>query len=292
MLKTSISTYSFSQYLWANKMTQLDCVAKAKELGFDGIEFVGLQPHDGSSPMEYAKTLRAACKEAGLAITNYTVGADFLKCSDLDQEIQSVKEQVDLAEALGAVSMRHDATTGYAPGERKYRGFDDALPILADACREVTRYAAGKGIRTMVENHGNFCQDSFRVEKLVNQVADENFGLLCDMGNYLCADEDPAAALGRTAPYAFYAHAKDFIVKSAQEPNPGEGFFRSRNGTYLRGTIIGHGNVPVLHCLTALKQAGYDGYVAIEFEGMEDCLLGIRVGLQNLKRYIAMAEAE
>ena len=33
------------------------------------------------------------------------------------------------------------------------------------------------------------------------------------MGNFLCADEDPASAFARVAPYAYYVHAKDFIVK-------------------------------------------------------------------------------
>ena len=56
---------------------------------------------------------------------------------------------------------------------------------------------------------------------------------------------------------------------------------------YLRGTIIGHGDVPVVQCLRALKGAGYDGYLAIEFEGMEDCMMGIQIGLNNLKKYVA-----
>ena len=36
-----------------------------------------------------------------------------------------------------------------------------------------------------------------------------------------------------------------------------------------------------------MKGAGYDGYVSIEFEGMEDCIQGISIGLANLKRYVA-----
>lgn len=86
-------------------------------------------------------------------------------------------------------------------------------------------------MRTMVENHGLFCQDSERV--------------------------------------------------------PGEGFFRSRNGNYLRGAIVGQGDVPLRHCLSALKAAGYEGSIAIEFEGMEDCLTGLRIGLANLRRALA-----
>ena len=35
-MKTSVTLYSFSQYVNAGKLTQLDCIAKAKELGFDG----------------------------------------------------------------------------------------------------------------------------------------------------------------------------------------------------------------------------------------------------------------
>ena len=73
--------------------------------------------------------------------------------------------------------------------------------------------------------------------------------------------------------------------KSGNEPDPGEGFFSSRSGNYLRGTIIGHGNVPVKHCLHLLKAAGFDGTISIEFEGMEPCVDAVRIGLANLKKY-------
>ena len=74
----------------------------------------------------------------------------------------------------------------------------------------------------------------------------------------LCADEDPASAFARVAPYAYYVHAKDFIVKPFTDADPGEGSFRSRGGKYLRGTIVGHGNVPIKQCMYQLKRAGYD----------------------------------
>lgn len=287
-MRVSISSYSFTRLLQSGELTQLDCVAKAKEMGFDAIEFVDILPHDGSTETEYAAKLRMECERMGLPVSNYTFGADFLKGSggDAAVEIERVKRQIDIAEILGAKSVRHDATTGYPEGTRGCRGFDDCLPVLADACRQVTEYAAQKGIRTMVENHGFFAQDSERVEKLVNAVANDNFGLLCDMGNFLCVDEDPARAFSRVANYAFYAHVKDFIIKSGMEPDPGEGFFRSRGGNYLRGTIIGHGMVPVKQCIAILKAAEYQGNIAIEFEGMEDTFQGISVGLANLRRYL------
>lgn len=281
-MKISVSSYSFNRYLVSNEMTQMDCVLKAKELGFDAIEFVDILAPDGITKEEYAKALRDQCLKANLPVSCFTFGADFLKGSagNTKAEIERVKKMVDIAEILGVKFLRHDATTGDG------RTFDTILPIISDACREVTEYAFSKGIKTMVENHGFFCQDSIRVEKLYAAVDHENFGLLTDMGNFLCVDEDPATAFGRVAPYAFYAHAKDFYVKSAMLPDPGEGFFTSRSGNFLKGTIIGHGDVPVKQCLKVLNTVGFNGYLAIEFEGMEEPIKAISIGLANLRKYI------
>lgn len=289
-MKVSVSTYSFSQMMHKGEITQFGCIAKAKEMGFDAVEIVDIIPHDGSSEIEYAHKLAEEAKKLEMPLSSFTFGADFLYGSDgdIDAEIERVKCMVDIAEILGVPSIRHDATRGYDAKDRLQRGFEELLPTLIKGCRVVTEYASTKGIRTTVENHGFFCQDSMRVEKLVTGVAHPNFGLLVDMGNFLCADENPADAVSRVAPYAYYAHAKDFHVKSGMAANPGNGFFKSRGGNYLRGAIIGHGDVPVLQCLSILKQAGYDGYIAIEFEGMEHPLTGIQVGLANLRHYLAM----
>ena len=288
-MKISVSTYSFSQLLNSGELNQFSCIAKAKELGFDAVEFVDILPHDGSSERDYAKRLGQEVRRQGLEVSNFTFGADFLNAAGgAKAEIARVKERIELAVELGATSVRHDATIGL-PAGKGYRSFDSVLPILSDACRQITEYAATLGVRTMVENHGQFCQESSRVEKLVAAVDHPNFGLLADMGNFLCADEDPTLAFGRIAPYAFYAHAKDFHFKSGSGDNPGPGFFTTRAGNYLRGAIIGHGCVPVRQCLSVLKANGYQGMIAVEFEGLEDCLTGVRLGLDNLRRFAQQA---
>lgn len=265
-------------------MTQMDCIAKAKEMGFDAIEFSDVIPERGKSANDYAKMLKEECDKINLPVSSLTFGADFLTGSNgnIEAEKKRVKSIIDLAEILDAKLIRHDATSGDG------RSFDKVMNTLADACREISEYGAEKGIKTTVENHGFFCQDSERMERLYNAVNYPNFGLLADMGNFFCADEMPDTAFGRIAPYVLHVHAKDFHVKSAMLPNPGEGFFHSRSGNYLRGAIIGHGNVPVLHCLKAVKKAGYGDYIAIEFEGMEDAIKGISISLKNLRNYISM----
>lgn len=284
-MKYAVSSYSFQAMLEAGTLTQFSCIAEAKKLGFDAIEFVGIMPHDGSNREEYAAKLQEECGKQGLFVSNYTFGADFLNAPDRQAEIDRVKAELEIAKILGAVSVRHDATAGYPADSGKFQSFDSILPVLADAVREVTLYAQTLGIRTMVENHGYFSQDSRRVEKLHQAVNHENFGLLCDMGNFLCADEKPEEAVGRVAPYARYVHAKDFLFKDGSFGNPGEGFFPTRAGNYLRGTIVGHGIVPVRKCISILKRAGYDGTIAIEFEGLENNLTALKIGLANLRRF-------
>ena len=110
-------------------------------------------------------------------------------------------------------------------------------------------------------------------------MAHDNYGLLVDVGNFVCADEDNCAAVSRVAPYAFHVHAKD-MYKST-EPKPGYGMTRGCN--YFKGAIVGVGDVNVEKCLQILKRVGYDGFCSIEFEGSVDCIEGIAKGFENLK---------
>ncbi len=290
-MKFGVSSYSFHK-LYNADFTQLDAAKAAKEMGFDYFEVAELLVPEGRDKLEYAKEFAVACKEIGIEIGNYTIAADFInsKTGSVAGEIARLEKEVDVAEALGATGMRHDATWGI--GENCYakgRGFQNILPYLIEGCRGVTEYAQKKGIRTMIENHGTFCQESRRVEQLVCGVDHPNFGVLVDIGNFLCADENPIDAVGRLAPFAFHAHAKDFIIKSGAEADPGENFFGTRGGNYLRGTIVGQGNAPVFQCIRVLKKSGYDLTFSIEFEGYEDNMDAVRIGLANLKKYWEMA---
>ncbi|MEE1201067.1 MAG: TIM barrel protein, partial [Christensenellales bacterium] len=100
---------------------------------------------------------------------------------------------------------------------------------------------------------------------------------------FLCADEPPMHAMPIAAPYAVHAHAKDFLVR---EENPGEGWFQSRGGKFLRGTVVGHGDVNVRECVRQLRSDGYDGWLSLEFEGMERNLDALRWGLAYLQHLL------
>lgn len=282
-MKYSVSSYSYSSLVSAGEYTEKQLIALAKEMGFDGIEFAEIHAPEGMDKLTYAKELKAEAEKHEIDIVAYCIGSDLLY--DRENQINKLKNEVDVAEALGCKLMRHDASGGYKENEKKQgMGFNNALPVIVEGYKAVTEYAKTKGIRTCIENHGFFAQDSERVAAIINGVNDENFGALVDIGNFMCADEDPAIAVGNVAPYAFHVHAKDFHFKKGTEFIPSDGFFMTRGGNFLRGAIIGHGAVPVMQCLRILKNAGYNGYVTVEFEGMEYAKKGVKYGLDTLKK--------
>ena len=280
-MKTSVTLYSFSQYVNAGKLTQLDCVSKAKEIGFDGIEFTEIAGANLEEQKENARKLRAEAERVGIDVVSYTIGASLYKDTEQERaaEVERLKGELDIAAILGAKLMRHDVC--YKLGEKwPARSFDGMLPYIADSARKVTEYAETLGIRTCTENHGYIAQDSDRVERLFNAVHHDNYGLLVDIGNFICADEDTSLAVSRVAPYAIHVHVKDFMIRN--EPigpckNP------TRGGRYFAGVVVGEGDIPVKRNLAILKRAGYNGYLTVEYEGSEDCIAGISRGLSNLK---------
>ena len=271
-------------------MTQLDALCKASEQGFDAIEFTDLRPNPTPSlaeQLEYAKLLRREADVLGIEIVGYLIGAKLYTGSPEgdDAEVKRVCDQLDVAKALGAKVFRHDVCSSEKLGDTTV-SFARMLPTIAANARRITEYAATLGIRTCSENHGLIAQDIDRVEALYNAVGHENYGLLVDMGNFACVDEDSAKAVSRLAPYAVHAHAKDFIKIPFGSPVPdGLKTFESRGCNKLAGCAIGDGDIPVKQCVSILKKAGYDNYITIEFEGSKDCLSEIALGLSRLKSY-------
>jgi sugar phosphate isomerase/epimerase len=182
--------------------------------------------------------------------------------------------------------MRHDVVAhGSLPGDDT-PVFEEAFPTIVAASKEIARYAAGKGVTTSLENHGFFVQSADRVRRIVHAVDEPNFATTLDVGNFVCVDEDPAAVVPQNLPYAMVVHFKDFYIR---DTDPGEGWFRSRGGKYLRGAIVGNGDLDLASVARSIIESDFEGYAAIEFEGAEDCLLGIERGLANAKRLLDQA---
>lgn len=286
-MKTSVSSYSFSHLINTKKENQISIIEKAKNLGFDAIEFTDLCPPEHIDIIDFAKQIKEKADALKIDISCYSVSADLLTGSNgnTEEEIERIKTQVNIAEILGVKLMRHDATFSFPNNDSSFAGFLNVVDVLAYGCKKITEYAEFKGIKTMIENHGLFCQDSDRIELLIKTVAHKNFGALVDIGNFLCADEDPHLAVSKCAAYALNVHVKDFIFKSSEEGCPSESFIKTRANNYLRGTILGHGIVPINKCIDTLKKSGYNGYLTLEFEGLERTEIALEYGYNYIKQF-------
>lgn len=284
-MKISVSSYSFMQYIRAGKLTQFETIAKAKELGFDAIEFTTIDGESHEERLKNAKKYREEAEKLGMIINAYTIGANLFKedKAEATEEIERLKKELLVAKELGAPLMRHDVCYTLSKTGNG-RSFDLMLPTIAKNARELTEYAQTLGIKTCSENHGFIAQDSDRVERLYNAVNHENYGLLVDMGNFACADENSVTAVSRLAPYAIHAHAKDFIIRKERF---GRCQLETRGCNYIGGVAVGEGDIPVKQCLAILKKAQYEGFLSIEYEGCDDCIDGIKRGLENLKKFLA-----
>ncbi|MEK3923509.1 sugar phosphate isomerase/epimerase family protein [Paenibacillus sp. FSL K6-2393] len=283
-MKVGLSTYSLQQALDRKELTVPDAIRWIADQGGEHVEIVPMGFSLIDNP-ELVNEIKAVAKEVGIDISNYAIGANFAVQEDaeaLEQEIQNVMRHVDVAAALGVKLMRHDVAFRPAP-EGTLAQFEIDLPELVKACQRIADYAAGFGITTSVENHGYYVQSSERIQRLLHETARSNFKTTLDVGNFLCVDEDPVSAVKNNIPYASIVHAKDFYWRPSYR-NPGEGWFQTSHGNYLRGAIVGHGDIDMPEVFRVLKQSGYDGYISVEFEGMEDCKTASRIAMDNVRR--------
>lgn len=282
-MKIGLSTYSLLRALQSGDMTVLDVIQWTKDNGGEHVEIAPLGFDLEKNP-ELISQIKEKAEACRLPLSNYAIGASFLQ-EDKDaykKEIERVKHHVDIAYELGVTRMRHDV--GFLPAEEAtVSRFERDLPQLVQACQQVADYAAQYGITTSVENHGVYVQSTERIQRLIEAVDRPNFKTILDIGNFLCVDEDPLVAVKKNLPYASMVHFKDFYYRK-DGVKRGAGWFNTANGNALRGAIVGHGDLPLVDIIKAVKDFGYDDDISIEFEGMEDCRQGSKLGMDLAKQ--------
>jgi sugar phosphate isomerase/epimerase len=277
-MKLSVSTYSLARWRTENNRTLEDTIAWIADAGVEGVEFSGSFSDDPKQARKRAMAMRIRCEKLGLRIPSFCVPAELLvRPSEQRKVVERLKHEVVVAEELGVASMRHDVTRGTGA-----KSFSAVLKTVVPPIREIADYAQAKGIKTSLENHGFYMQASPRVKKLIDTVAHENYGLTIDLGNFLCVNENCTDATRRLAKYVVMAHAKDFHVKPKKEM-PATGWFATPTNIALRGAIAGHGVLDLPAQLKLLKNAGYNGFLSLEFEGMEEPTRAIALGLEYLR---------
>lgn len=294
-MKLGISSYCLDREIKNGNLTLFNAMDWAVEQGAECMELVPFafrfMDDDGKLDKDLIKSTRKYAMDAGLELANYSVLGDLCKDGDaFEAEVKRLQREVDVVSELGIKQMRHDVCAFRRPlNQNTLVDFDMLLPKMVEGARRVTEYAHARGVRTMIENHGFFANGCDRVERILRGVNNDNYGLLYDTGNIVCMDEDSSVAAVRLAGLARLVHLKDFYIRM-RDPGDATQFdcagswFRSMAGRYLRGAILGQGDLNVWAMMKALKIKHFDGCIMIEFEGMEDAKYATAVSLSNARR--------
>jgi sugar phosphate isomerase/epimerase len=296
-MKIGFSSYCFAEKMMSGEMSVSEVMDWVGASGADHLELAVVGLTNQSSEVNWnldddpdlLGTITAAASKAGVELSGMCIPASFLESDtgDVRGQIERAKHHVELADKLGVRFVRHDVTK-WGHKDEGIADVEASLPALIEASKEIAQYAAKYGITTSVENHGFFVNASERVRRLVHAVDEPNFKTTLDVGNFLCVDEDPLIAVRNNLPYASFVHFKDFYIRP-HSLDPGDGWLETSGGNFILGSIFGFGDMDTRGIAKEVVDFGYDGYISLEFEGLEDALLGATRGLANIRSAIAAA---
>ncbi len=234
----------------AEKRDPMDFPTIAKnEFGINAIEYVNqfYMGMDGG----FVQELKKRCDDAGVQSLLIMCDREG-NLGDLDEaaRIQAVENHykwVDAAKELGCHSIRVNAAgQGTA---------DEVKAAAIDGLGRLTEYGEQNSINVIVENHGGYSSDGQWLSSVISQVGSNYCGTLPDFGNFCmeygengCANEyDRYKGMEELMPYAKGVSAK------------ANAFDADGNETRTDFTRM----------LQIVKDAGFKGYIGIEYEGSE-----------------------
>jgi len=270
--RIGISTYSFWRFLDDSRVKIDECIRQSAAMGFDAVEILHRQM-DGEAN-DYLQGLKKTAILEGMDLCGLSIHQSFVS-PDADSRKKNVEHTINcinLAYKLGIPTMRLNTgrwgTTkdfdqlmkdrGIEPRLPGYNDDEEAYKWVIDSIQQCLKPAQECGVLLALENHWGLGLTPQGLLRIVNAVNSPWLGVLMDTGNFL---EDPYDRLAMIAPKTVYVQAKTYY---------GGGLWYSLDLDYPRIAGI-------------LRNAGYRGYVSLEFEGHEDWRTAIPKSLSVLK---------
>ena len=302
-MKFGFSIYSLWNAMRRGEMTVEEAFAWIAENGGDHIEIIDF------GPQEEPEKLAELSQKYNLPISAYSIGSMLAQGDEAnyEAELTRLKGQIDKARIMGTKLVRCDMVrVMMGRGETGVEIYDRIFPLMVKGARELADYAAQYDMEITIENHGTLMNGADRVKRLLLAVDRPNYGCTVDIGNALCVDEDPEVCVEALLPFAKRVHIKDFYVRKdpyvigarhlegyvSRDPGAlGDGsWLTTKHKRFLRGSIIGHGDIDMRAVIQKIVDAGYDGDMTIEFEGMEEPKLACKLSMDNLRQIVEICK--
>lgn len=253
----SLAQWSLHRSLYDEKIDHMDFPKTAKEeFGIHAVEYVNQFFADKAEDTSYLDEMNSRCNDLDVDQVLIMVdGEGDLAVEDDKERIQAVENHykwVEAAEYLGCHSIRVNVFGDGTADEQKTAAVD-SLGRLAE-------FAQDYGINITVENHGGYSSDAQWLTSVMQEVDMENCGTLPDFGNFCVKREDGERWDGECVEeYDRYKGVKELMPYAKGVSAKSYDFNQQGEETTIDFSKM----------LAIIKDAGYDGYIGVEYEGNE-----------------------
>ncbi|MGI9428824.1 MAG: sugar phosphate isomerase/epimerase family protein [Bythopirellula sp.] len=271
LYKISVAEYSLHRLIAAGKLDPRDFGPFCREkFGVDAVEYWMGPFNDKAKDQAYMDEMHKKSVDAGvkelLIMVDIPDGKGKLGNPDEAARKKAVEahfEWVEAAQRMGCHSIRVNAQS---EGSR-----DEQAKLAADGLRQLCEFATPHEINVIVENHGGLSSDGSWLVNVMRRVRMINCGTLPDFGNFRIGKNED----GSDNWYDRYQGVEELMPFAKAVSAKSHEFDDDGNETksdYLR-------------LMQIVVDAGYDGYVGIEWEGGKpDEVEGVLLTKQLLQR--------
>lgn len=247
LFKISLAQWSLNKILFAGKMDNLDFARMARQsYGIEAVEYVNQFFKDKAKDEKYLAEMKNRADDVGVkSLLIMCDGEGRLGDPDETARMQAVENHykwVEAARFLGCHSIRVNAAS---EGE-----FEEQKKLAADGLSRLTEYGDQFGMNVIVENHGGYSSNGQWLTDVIKMVDHPRCGTLPDFGNFRVSDEEE---------YDRYQGVKELMPFAKAVSAKSQEFDNDGNET----------KTDYLKMMGIVLEAGYHGYVGIEYEGRE-----------------------
>ena len=273
----SLAQWSLHRSLYSWELDHLDFAKISKEnFGIDAIEYVNSFFFEKAEDKSYLREMKNRADDYGVkSLLIMCDNEGSLGDPDNQKRQKAVENHYKWHEAakyLGCHSIRVNAYLteslhGLEVGDYTKTGsYENQVSLAADGLRKLTEFGANIGINTIVENHGGLSSDGAWLASVMKAVDHPMCGTLPDFGNFRIEGDrwyDRYKGVKELMPFAKAVSAKSHDFDS--------------NGNETQTDFY--------RMMDIVIDAGYSGYVGIEYEGSEmDEMSGIKATKDLLDR--------
>ncbi len=257
-MKIGIDSYCFHRYFGevydnqedpGKQITYEDFLNCAVELGVAGVSLETC--FFDSLDESYLKSLKAIMDKGNLECIVAWGHPMGLEGGENVEAIADMEKHFKTCEIMGTDVLRM-VGSHYGLRNSPHR---PQMEKLIKLIKDSVKRAEVRGIKLAMENHFDFTCDEML--EMFETLSSPYFGMTLDTGNALRYGDDPVEAAKKLSKYIYALHFKD--VAPLPDGNPEDWF-------YYACTAIGDGEIDIPALCKTLKDSGYDGIYAIEFD--------------------------